>query len=86
MAGRVQYDISGAHNGIAINLGADTPLPAGCRGFTVGVAGDVKVDYVGGGMAVVLGARLAGVDHAHQITKSYGSANGTTATGVVALY
>ena len=60
MAGRVQYDISGAHN--------------------------VKVDYVGGGMAVVLGARLAGVDHAHQITKIYGSANGTTATGVVALY
>lgn len=86
MAGRVQNDLSGAHNAIAIDLGADTVLPAGCRAFTVGVAGDVKVDYVGGATGIVLGARQAGIDHPHQISKVYSTANGTTATGVVALY
>jgi hypothetical protein len=85
MAGR-STDISSAHNAVAINLAADTSLAAGCRGFTVGTAGDVKVDYVGGATAITLKNRVAGVDHGHQISKIYSTANGTTAADVVAYY
>lgn len=86
MAGRIQYDISGAHNAVAINLASDTTLAAGCRGFTVGTAGDVKVDYVGGATGITLKNRAAGVDYGAQITKIYSTANGTTAADVVAYY
>lgn len=85
MAGR-NSDISGAHNGVAVNLASDTTLPAGCRGFQVGTAGNVKVDYVGGATAVVLYSCAAGMSHAHQITKIYSTANGTSAADITAFY
>ncbi len=85
MAGR-SSDISGAHNGVAINLAGDTTLPAGCRGFQVGTAGNVKVDYTDGNTAIVLYSCLAGMPHGHQIRKIYSTANGTTAADITALY
>lgn len=85
MAGRIQRDISSAHNAVAVDVSAaDQVLPAGCRGFTVGGAGDVVVDYVGGATAIKLGGRIAGAEYGHQISKVYKS--GTTATDIVALY
>lgn len=86
MAGRVQNDISGAHDAVAINLAGDTSLAAGCRGFQVGTAGNVKVDYVGGSTGITLYSCAAGVIHAHQVSKIYSTANGTTATNITAFY
>ncbi len=86
MAGRVQRDISSAFNAIAIDLSSDTSLPAGCRGFQVGTAGNVKVDYVGGATGITLYSCVAGVPHTHQISKIYSTANGTAAANVTALY
>lgn len=85
MAGR-SSDSSSAHNGVAINLAADTTLPAGCRAFQVGTAGNVKVDYTDGNTAIILYSCLAGQPHPHQISKIYSTANGTTAVNITALY
>lgn len=85
MAGRTT-DIGGAHNGIEINLTSDTTLPAGCRGFQVGVAGNVRVDYRDGNAGITIPACVAGIPHAHLITKIYSTANGTSADDIVALY
>lgn len=85
MAGRTT-DISGAHNGVAVNLASNTTLPSGCRGFQVGVAGDVVVDYRDGNTNITIPACVAGIPHAHMITKIYSTANGTTATSIVALF
>lgn len=52
------------------------------RGIVVGVAGDVKVDTVGGESAVVI-PMVAGYNPG-QFTKIY--ASGTTATGLVGYY
>ena len=79
-------DVSGAFNGVDVSLAGDTDLAAGCRGFHCGTAGNVKVDYVGGGTGITLKSCLAGLIHAHQITKIYSTANGTTAADIVALY
>lgn len=86
MAGRVQRDVSGAFNGVAVNLASDTNLTAGCRGFHVGVSGDVKVDFVGGAQGITLKACVAGSPLPYQVSKIYSTANGTTATDIVALY
>jgi|GEM_PF-7089999 len=84
-AGRVQKDISGAHNAQAVDVSSgDAAFPAGVRGFTVGGAGDVVVDYVGGATGITLGARQAGIDYAHQISKIHQT--GTTATGIVVFW
>jgi len=85
MAGRVQSDLSGAHNAVVVDVSsADHVLPAGCRGFTVGGDGDVVVDYVGGATSIKLGGRIAGMEYAHQISRV--RKTGTTATDIVALY
>ena len=79
-------DISSAFGAVSVSLAADTNLAAGCRGFHCGTAGDVKVDYVGGGTGITLKSCLAGMIHPHQISKIYSTANGTTAADIVALY
>lgn len=85
MAGRVQADISGAHNAVAVDVSSsDAVLAAGVRGFTVGSSGAVKVDYVGGATGITLPSRTVGIDYAHQISKIYTS--GTTATGIIVFY
>lgn len=76
----------GATNGVSVSLATDTTLAPGCRGFQVGTAGNVKVDYVDGGAGVTLFACVAGLPHAHQISRIYSTANGTTAADITALY
>lgn len=76
----------GATDGVAINLAGDTTLEPGCRGFQVGTAGNVKVDYADGGTGVTLYSCVAGLPHAHQVSKIYSTANGTTAADITALY
>ena len=53
------------------------------RGVFVGVAGDVKVDFAGGGTGIVMKAVAIG-EHAWVVTKIYKT--GTTATNLVFLY
>lgn len=61
-----------------------TRLPRPPRGFQVGVAGDVAVEYKDG-TTVVWPACIAGVIHPHNgFTRIL--ATGTTATGVVVAY
>lgn len=82
MAGRSK-DIAGAYNSVTIDVsGGNQTLAAGCRGFHVGVAGNIKVDFVGGSTATM--AVNAGATYAYQINKVYQT--GTTATGCFALY
>lgn len=83
MAGRVQYDLSSAHNGSSVTPSDATILAAGVRGLWVGVTGDVAIKFVGGA-TVTLGAVPAGTLLAVQVTQVL--ATGTTATGIVALY
>ena len=86
MAGRIQKDVSSAFKGIAVNLASDTTLEAGCRGFHVGVSGHVVVDFVQGGTGITLKNCAQGVPLGYQVSKIYSTANGTTATDIVALY
>jgi hypothetical protein len=64
------------------NDGAD--LANNTRGLMVSVAGDVKVDFVTTGSAIVLTGLLAGVVYPLQIKRVYSTS--TTATGILALY
>lgn len=61
----------------------DLPLGA-CRGFIVGVAGDVEVIGSDDSTAVVLPAMAAGVVHPCSVRRIL--AGSTTATGIVAVY
>lgn len=85
MAGRAYKDISSAHGAVAVSLSSDTTLPAGCRGLYVGVGGTVKVDCPTFGTAVSFLNAPTGILTV-QCTKVYSTANGTTATDIVALY
>jgi len=84
MAGRVQANLAGASNAIAINTASDTTLPAGCRGVYVGGSGNLKVDFVGGATGITYTG--IGGEISMQITKIYSAVNGTTATSILALY
>ena len=77
-------DISTARRGAAVDLGGDTAL-VGCRGLYIGVAGDLKVDLVDGGVGLVFKSHPAGY-FLGQPTKVYSTANGTSATDIIALY
>ena len=73
-------------NGNAVTPSDDTNLAYATRGLLVGVAGDVKVTFLGqagGGEDVVLGNLAAGVIHRIQVTRVW--ATGTAATGIVAM-
>lgn len=83
MAGRVQNDISSAHNGVAVTPNDNTVLAAGIRGLWVGGVGDVAMRFVGGG-TVTLSAVPAGTLLAVQVDKVLST--GTTATLITALY
>lgn len=59
----------------------DADLAVPLRGYTVGVGGDVAVIFVDDTVAVVLPARIAGVDYGGRIKKILQT--GTTAQGFV---
>jgi len=48
MAGRIQKDVSTAHDALAVTPSDSTILPAGVRGLWIGVTGDLAVRMVGG--------------------------------------
>lgn len=54
------------------------------RGILVGVTGDVKVDMLGTGTAVVLPNLAAGVVHPFQVTRIYST--DTTATEIIGVW
>lgn len=58
-------------------------LTVPCRALFIGVAGNVKVDMVGVGAAVVFTAMAIGI---HQIAVTRVYSTGTAATNIVALY
>lgn len=62
--------------------GADLSFPT--RGILVGTAGNIKVDFVDSGTAVVLTGLLAGVIYPLAVRRIYST--GTTATNIVALW
>jgi hypothetical protein len=59
-------------------------LASSTRGLMVSVAGDVKVNFVTTGTAIVLTGLLVGVVYPFRVKRVY--ATGTTATGILALY
>lgn len=77
-------DISCATGGSAVDISGGDATLYSCRGFHVGVAGDVKVDFAKRGTGITLKGCSAGATYPYQITKIYQT--GTTATDIVALY
>lgn len=73
-----------AENAVAITPHDSNDLANSSRGVYVGVSGDVKVDMVGTGTAVVFTALAAGVIHPLRVTRIYST--DTTATNIVAVY
>lgn len=71
-------------NGFSVTPADGSDLAQSTRGLIVGVSGDVKVDFVGSGTAVVLPALAAGVVHPFRVSRIYST--GTTATTIVGLY
>lgn len=66
----------------AINLASDTE--GEWMYIRVGADGDLKVDYKNGGVGIVLKNARGGVYEPGVFTKIYSTANGTTATDLVA--
>lgn len=66
----------------AINLGSDST--GTWYALRVGVSGDVKVDYRDGGTGIILKNAPNGGYEPGLFTKIYSTANGTTATDIVA--
>jgi len=75
---------SPARSAVAITPHDTNDLAEQTRGIIVGVSGDVKVDMLGTGTAVVLPSLVAGVVHPFQVTRIY--ATDTTATSIVGVY
>ena len=71
---------------VAINLAADTVLSPPARYIYVGGVGNVKVDTEGGETGVVFTAVPTGGYVYVNVIKVYSTANGTTATNLVAGY
>lgn len=74
----------GAIGGEAWTPSNTTLIPRPARGFQVGVAGDVALEYADGSI-VVWPACVAGITHAHWGFVRI-RATGTTATGIVVAY
>lgn len=74
-------DLSSAYSAIAVTL--DATIPA-CRGIYIGVTGDVSVNMVGVGSAVVFKNAAAGSVLPIQALKV--NTSGTTATNLLVLY
>ncbi len=83
-AARIDGPITNAEVANISSTDAVPSLGAFARGFIVGVAGDVKVDFWNGATGVVLPQMAAGVEHGAIITKIYKT--GTTATSLVLVY
>lgn len=88
MADQFQFQKAGinhpAENAAAVTPHDSNDLANASRGLYVGVSGDVKVDMVGTGTAVVFTALAAGVVHPFRVTRVYST--DTTATNIVAVY
>ncbi len=74
---------SPAAHAVAVTPSNSVDLTTAARALYIGVAGDVKVDMVGGETAVTFTAVPVGFLPV-RVTRVY--ATGTTATGIVAVY
>ena len=76
-----------AHKAVPINLTNDTALSSPCRGLLVGGGGTILAQFADDNATTITLAGLqAGVIYPFQLTKILSTANGTTATSLVALY
>lgn len=80
---KVRVDSDPPNKGVAIDLSSDTDLDQPSF-IHVGVGGDVKVDLAAGGTGLVYKNRPGGSFLEVLVTKVYSTANGTTATDLVA--
>jgi hypothetical protein len=74
---------SPARTAFTITPSDTTDLENVPRGIMVNATGDVKVDFVDSGTAIVLPGLLVGVVYPFRVTRVYDT--GTTATGLVGL-
>ena len=80
-------DDSGPSHAVAITLsGSDVSYNPVIRGIYVGTTGNVKVDTVGGETGVVYPNVNAGGYISGHFTKVYATANGTTASNLLAVW
>jgi hypothetical protein len=81
------YEIvdTGPLNAVAVNLAADTVPSPSVRGIYVGTTGNLKVDMVGGQTGVTFQNVSVGYFAGH-FSKIYSTANGTTASNLVAVW
>lgn len=88
MSDQYQFQKNGimhpAENAVAITPHDSNDLADASRGVFVGVSGNLKVDMVGSGTAVVFTGLAAGVIHPLRVTRIYST--DTTATNIVAVY
>lgn len=82
MSGRIQRDISSAHDAVDVTPSDATILPAGVRGLWVGSTGDLAVRMVGGA-SVTFTNVPAGILLPIQVDMVLAA---TTADEIVALY
>lgn len=73
-----------ANSAVAVTPHDSNDLATVARGLYVGVSGDVKVDMLGTGTAIVFTGLVAGVVHPLRVTRVYST--DTTATNIVAVY
>ena len=81
--GRPQKIDGSPSRAVSINLASDTS--GEWVGIRTGVSGDIKVDYKNGGTAITLKNSQSGAYEVGVFTKIYSTANGTTATDLVAF-
>lgn len=87
MAGEINYlrQMLPYTRAVAVNLASDTTLPATSRGIFVGGAGNLALTTQGGDSVTLTGV-TAGTIYAIQAKVVKSTANGTTATNIVALW
>lgn len=73
-----------ATHAVAITPNNSTDLATAPRGIYIGVAGDLKVDMLGGETAVTFVGLAQGVIYPLRVTRVY--ATGTTAASLIGLY
>lgn len=84
MSGKFLTDALPAASAVAITPSDSVDLETPTRGLYVGAAGNVKVDMVDNGTAIVFTGLAAGVIHPIRCKRVYST--GTSATGLVGVY
>lgn len=73
-----------AHRALAVTPSDAVVFAQPTRAIYIGGTGNITVDFVDGGTAVLFVTPLIGIEHPWQVTRVYFS--GTTATNIVALF